>query len=75
MDLKEKMPGFIDEDRVPVNTKTSCISGKEHLPAAGVSKPVQQFRYNRVRLVPDDKPTDGRRPVNSNFDYLSILIG
>ena len=72
MDLKEKIPGYIDEDRVPVNPKTSCTSGREHLNTA--KKPVQQFRYNRVRLVPDERPTDGRRPVSySIYLYLSIL--
>ncbi len=60
--LKQAIPDFIDEDRQPYNPKTSCASGKQNL-SVDSPKLVAQYRYNRVRLVPDERPTQGRRPV------------
>ena len=62
--LKSQIPNFIDEDLLLQSTKTSCISGRENL-KTNVDKPKQQFRYNRVRLVPDDWPDNGRREVDT----------
>lgn len=61
--LKSQIPSFVNEDLLLQSTKTSCISGRENL-TTNVDKPKQQFRYNRVRLVPDDWPEHGRREVN-----------
>ena len=69
--FKDKIPNFIEEDRQVYNPKTSCISGRENVPA-DAKKLVQQFRYNRVRLVPQDRPTEGRLPV-INFIIFQIL--
>ncbi len=51
--------------------KLSCTSGRENLDANSNQKLVQQFRYNRVRSVPSDRPTQGHLPVNINSFYCN----
>ncbi len=60
--IKQTIPDFIDEDRPVYNNKTSCTSGKEHLNTDS-TKLVAQYRHNRIRMVPDERPNQGRRTV------------
>ena len=65
---------FIDESKAfpEENKKTSCISGRENINTEPKLK--QQFRYNRVRVVPNDQPAQGHLPVSfSNFSYVTGL--
>lgn len=52
----------------------SCISGREN--TASILKPKkEQFRYNRVRMVPNDWPNHGRLEVfNKKLKKIKIKI-
>jgi hypothetical protein len=62
---------FIDENQAFAreNKKTSCVSGRENLPSTE-PKLKQQFRFNRVRLVPSDQPAEGHLPVIIRYSYI-----
>jgi hypothetical protein len=42
----------------------SCTSGREHLQISNDQKLKEQFRYNRIRLIPSEHPEHGHRPVS-----------
>jgi len=42
------------------DTKLVSVSGREH---EANEKLVSQFRFNRIRMVPSDRPTHGHLPV------------
>jgi hypothetical protein len=44
--------------------RKDCISGFEDLTRYENRKVKQQFRFNRIRSVPNDTPSHGRLPVN-----------
>ncbi len=45
-------------------SKKDCISGYEDLTRFENRKVKQQFRFNRIRSVPNDTPSHGRLPVS-----------
>lgn len=57
---------FIDfEPRIVKDneSKINAVSGREH---QSNEKLENQFRFNRIRLVPSDRPTHGHLPVILN---------
>lgn len=55
--------------------KKDCISGYEDLTRFENRKVKQQFRFNRIRSVPNDTPSHGRLPVSQTIKTNKIEDG